>query len=158
MKGSITQIIGPVVDVRFEGELPSIKNALVLEVSPSTSLDSLRQSSGQAARDKSLGAKTTRKVVFEVAQHLGVNRVRAIAMSDTNGLTRRMEVKDTGGPISVPVGEQSLGRLFNVLGDAIDGKEQLKGERSSIHRDPPPFTEQKTKAEVFETGLKAIDL
>ena len=152
MQGTITQIIGPVVDVRFEGELPSIKNALVLEVSPSTSLGS--------ARDKSLGAKTTKKVVFEVAQHLGVNRVRAIAMSDTNGLTRGMKVKDTGSPISVPVGEASLGRLFNVLGDPIDGKADVGKDtpRSSIHRDAPPFTEQKTKAEVFETGLKAIDL
>ncbi len=135
MNGTITQIIGPVVDVRFDENLPAIKNALIWK-------------------------GDDRKVVFEVAQHLGVNRVRAIAMSDTNGLTRGMEVKDTGAPISVPVGEASLGRLFNVLGDVIDGKEEIGKDvpRSPIHRDAPPFTEQKTKAEVFETGLKAIDL
>src|SRR3989344_7371722 len=133
MQGTITKIIGPIVDARFEGNLPAIKNALIWQ-----------------GKD--------RKVVFEVAQHLGVNRVRAIAMSDTNGLTRGMEVKDTGSSISVPVGEASLGRLFNVLGDPIDGKADVGKDtpRSSIHRDAPPFTEQKTKAEVFETGLKAI--
>src|SRR3989344_4415612 len=91
---------------------------------------------------------------FDKAQDkpLGVNRVRAIAMSDTNGLTRGMEVKDTGYSISEPVGEASLGRLFNVLGDPIDGKADVGKDtpRSSIHRDAPPFTEQKTKAEVFE--------
>jgi len=135
MKGTITQVIGPVVDVRFDTNLPSIKNALLWE-------------------DKK------RKVVLEVAQHVGVNRVRTIAMDDTSGLVRGMEVTDTGGPISVPVGEISLGRLFNVLGDTIDGKEAIPKDapRSSIHREAPPFVEQKTKAEVFETGLKAIDL
>jgi F-type H+/Na+-transporting ATPase subunit beta len=143
MQGTITQVIGPVVDVRFDGNLPAIRNALVWE-GPSTTL----------------GAKTTRKVVFEVAQHIGVNRVRTIAMDDTNGLTRGMEVKDTGAPISVPVGEKVLGRLFNVLGDTIDGKADVEKNvpRHSIHREAPAFTEQKTKSEVFETGLKAIDL
>lgn len=135
MKGTITQIIGPVVDVRFDQELPAIQNALVWQ-------------------------EKDRKVVLEVAQHIGVNRVRAIAMEDTSGLLRGMEVLDTGGPISVPVGEISLGRLFNVLGDTVDGKEPIpeKAVRSSIHREAPPFVEQKTKAEVFETGLKPIDL
>ncbi|PIR85555.1 F0F1 ATP synthase subunit beta [Candidatus Kaiserbacteria bacterium CG10_big_fil_rev_8_21_14_0_10_45_20] len=134
MNGTITQIIGPVVDVRFEEKLPAIRNALLWE-------------------------KDGRKVVFEVAQHLGVNRIRAIAMSDTSGLTRGMSVTDTGAPISVPVGEKGLGRLFNVLGDTIDGKGELKDTPvSPIHRDAPKFVEQRTKAEVFETGLKAIDL
>jgi len=135
MKGTITQIIGPVVDVRFDGNLPSIKNAL-------------------------LWKEKGRKVVLEVAQHVGVHRVRTIAMDDTSGLVRGMEVTDTGAPISVPVGEVSLGRLFNVLGDTIDGKGDIPANapRSSIHREAPPFVEQKTKAEVFETGLKAIDL
>ncbi len=135
MNGTITQIIGPVIDARFDSGLPAIKNALVLE-------------------------EKGHKVVFEVAAHLGVNRVRAIALSDTNGLVRGMKLTDSGAPVSVPVGEASLGRLFNVLGETIDGKGDVpKGTpRSPIHRDAPPFTEQKTKAEVFETGLKAIDL
>jgi F-type H+-transporting ATPase subunit beta len=135
MNGTITQIIGPVIDARFEKDLPAIKNALIW-------------------KDKD------RKVVFEVAQHLGVNRVRAIALADTAGLTRGMEVSDTGAPVSVPVGEKSLGRLFNVLGDTIDGKGEIAKDvpRLSIHREAPKFTEQRTKAEVFETGLKSIDL
>jgi F-type H+-transporting ATPase subunit beta len=135
--GTITKIIGPVVDVRFgdEGGVPAIGNALVLN-------------------------HDGRKVVFEVAQHTGLGRVRAIAMSDTSGLTRDLKVTDTGAPISVPVGEASLGRLFNVLGETIDGKEDLPKETKKlpIHRKPPAFSEQRTKAEVFETGIKAIDL
>jgi F-type H+-transporting ATPase subunit beta len=100
------------------------------------------------------------EIVLEVAQHLGLNRVRAIAMSDTATLSRDMEVTNTGAPISVPVGEAVLGRLFNVLGETVDGVEPIKKEvkRSSIHRKAPPFKDQKTKAEVFETGIKAIDL
>ena len=135
MNGTITQIIGPVIDARFDTDLPAIKNALVW-------------------KDKE------RKITFEVAQHLGVNRVRAIALADTAGLVRGMEVSDTGGPVMVPVGEAALGRLFNVIGDTIDGKGDVAKDtpRSSIHREAPPFTEQRTKAEVFETGLKAIDL
>ena len=135
MQGTITQIIGPVVDVRFDGDLPPIRNALQYE-----------------GKD--------RKIVLEVAQHVGVNRVRTIAMSDTSGLMRGATVKDTGAPISVPVGENALGRLFNVLGEPIDGKPDVSKDtpRSSIHRDAPKFTDQKTKAEVFETGLKPIDL
>jgi len=145
MNGIITQIIGPVIDVHFSAKggsasggvvsLPPIKNALVWN-------------------------EGGRIIVFEVAQHLGINRVRAIAMADTAGLTRGATVKDTGAPISVPVGEASLGRLFNVLGDTIDGKGEVKKgtPRRSIHRAAPHFTDQKTKAEVFETGLKAVDL
>ncbi len=133
-KGTITQIIGPVVDVRFDDMLPPIKNALLV---------------------KHKGGD----LVLEVAQHLGLNRARTIAMGDTSGLARATEVLDTGAPISVPVGEASLGRMFNVIGEPIDGMEAPKGaKRLPIHRDPPPFSEQSTKAEVFETGIKAVDL
>jgi F-type H+-transporting ATPase subunit beta len=133
MKGEIKQIIGPVVDVYFAGErLPAITHALRVEGS---------------------------KVMLEVAQHLGLGRVRTIALHDTTGLKRGEEVVDTGGPVLVPVGESVLGRLFNVVGEAIDGKEAPKdAPRSPIHRDPPPFKDQATKAEVFETGIKSIDL
>jgi F-type H+-transporting ATPase subunit beta len=100
-----------------------------------------------------------RTIVLEVAQHVGLSRVRAIAMQDTSGLTRGLTVKDTGSPISVPVGEKSLGRLMNVLGDTLDGKETISdAPKLPIHREPPEFTEQSTKTEVFETGIKAIDL
>lgn len=135
MKGTIKQIIGPVVDVYFEGTLPAIQNALEIK-------------------------KEGSRVVLEVAQHVGLNRVRCIAMQDTASLTRGMEVVDTGAAISVPVGKNALGRMFNVIGEAIDGKDQIdaKAERKPIHQDPPSFDEQSTKAEVFETGIKAVDL
>ncbi len=134
-KGTVTQIIGPIVDVRFDDTVPAIKNAL-----------EIKHKHG--------------RLVLEVAQHLGLNRVRCIAMGDTSGLARETEVSDTGLPISVPVGEASLGRMFNVIGEPIDGKEPLdiNVARLSIHRDPPTFAQQSTKAEVFETGIKAIDL
>src|SRR6185369_12539464 len=100
-----------------------------------------------------------RKVTLEVAQHIGLGRVRCIALQDTTGLSRGAEVTDTGGPVTVPVGEMALGRLFNVIGEPIDGKDAPKdAPRLPIHRDPPPFKEQRTKAEVFETGIKSIDL
>ena len=136
MKGEIKQVIGPVVDVYFGGEkLPAIRNAIVVDAGK-------------------------RKVTLEVAQHLGLGRVRTIALQDTSGLSRGMEVTDTGSPVSVPVGENSLGRLFNVIGEPIDGKGDVKSDtpRLPIHRDAPPFKEQRTKAEVFETGIKSIDL
>lgn len=135
MKGTITQIIGPVVDARFDDNLPAIQNALELQ-------------------------HDGKRLVLEVAQHLGLNRVRCIAMGDTAGLARGGEVTDTGKPISVPVGEAALGRMFNVVGDPIDGKEAVGAKTTllPIHRDPPPFDKQSTKAEVFETGIKAIDL
>lgn len=140
MKGTVTQVIGPVVDVRFEAPegavmtLPAIKNALELK-----------------------GPEG--KIVLEVAQHVGLNRVRCIAMNDTAGLARETVVTDTGNPITVPVGEKALGRMFNVYGDPIDGKEAPEGaKRSPIHQEPPVFSKQSTKAEVFETGIKAIDL
>ncbi len=138
-KGVIKQIIGPVVDVYFKGELPKINNALVAE----RSYDNKKE-----------------KVVLEVAQHLGLGRVRCIAMSETDGLKRGDLAFDTKSPISVPVGEEALGRLFDVLGNTIDQGEQIsdKVKRWPIHREAPSFEEQKTKAEIFETGIKAIDL
>ncbi len=134
-KGIVTQIIGPVVDVRFDGSLPPIKHALHVRHGNAT-------------------------LTLEVAQHLGLKRARCIAMQDTAGLARDAEVSDTGAPISVPVGEASLGRMFNVIGEPIDGLEPVaKGtKRSPIHQDPPSFSRQSTKAEVFETGIKAVDL
>ena len=135
MKGTITQIIGPVVDVRFTEGVPAIKNALHLTHEGKT-------------------------LTLEVAQHLGLNRVRCISMNDTAGLARDIEVTDTGAPISVPVGEAALGRMFNVVGEPIDGKEAApkSAKRLPIHRDPPAYIRQSTKAEVFETGIKAVDL
>ncbi|OGG59665.1 F0F1 ATP synthase subunit beta [Candidatus Kaiserbacteria bacterium RIFCSPHIGHO2_02_FULL_50_50] len=133
-KGVITQIIGPIVDVHFEGGVPSLLNALTVAVGDTT-------------------------LTLEVAQHVGTDRVRAIAMQDTQGLTRGLEVLDTGAPISVPVGTESLGRLFNVLGNALDGGASLeKTAKRAIHQEPPAFSEQSTKFEVFETGIKSVDL
>ncbi len=139
-KGTVKQIIGPVVDVYFEGDVPALRNALVVEIVDAAT-------------------KTKRSVTLEVAQHIGLGRARAIALQDTSGLTRGAEVFDTGAPVSVPVGEKVLGRLFNVIGQPIDGKEVVAGAPlSPIHREAPPFKEQRTKAEVFETGIKSIDL
>lgn len=133
-KGIIVQIIGVVIDAEFKEGLPALYDALELK----------------------LGDKT---ITFEVAQHLGSNRVRAVAMDSTDGLQRGMEIIGTGQPISVPVGEQVLGRMIDVLGNPIDGKEELKDvERMPIHRKPPTFEEQSTQTEVFETGIKVIDL
>jgi len=142
------------VDVYFEGEqLPAIRNALTVRV----------PYSAEATKGES-----HRTVTLEVAQHIGLGRVRTIALQDTSGLAREASVEDTGAPVSVPVGEKVLGRLFNVVGDTIDGKgsptSPSDGEvglpqiRWSIHRAAPPFKEQSTKAEVFETGIKSIDL
>ncbi len=139
-KGTVKQIIGPVVDVYFEGDVPALRNALTVEIVDAAT-------------------KTKRSVTLEVAQHIGLGRARAIALQDTSGLTRGAEVVDTGAPVSVPVGEKVLGRLFNVIGQPIDGKEAVAGAPlSPIHREAPPFKEQRTKAEVFETGIKSIDL
>lgn len=134
--GKLIQIIGPVVDAEFaEGAaLPKVYDALEIKT-------------------------VDGKLVAEVHQHLGGNRVRAVAMGSTDGLRRGMDVVATGAPISVPVGKEVLGRMFNVLGDAIDGKENVvAAKKSSIHRSAPSFDEQSTKAEVFETGIKSIDL
>ncbi len=132
--GIVKQIIGPVVDVYFEENLPEILTALQV------------QGDGKV-------------VTLEVSSHLGLNRARCIAMEDTAELKRGMNVVDTGAPISVPVGEESLGRMFSVLGEPIDGKPAPnKAKRLPIHQSPPSFAEQSTSAEVFETGIKAIDL
>lgn len=135
--GIITEIIGPVVDVHFKESRPAIGDALIIEKTD-----------------------THNRIVLEVASHLGLDRVRAISMNETAGLARSEEVKATGAPISVPVGEATLGRLFNVLGEPVDGKGAMASDvaRLPIHRAPPSFDEQTTKAEVFETGIKAIDL
>ena len=135
--GKIVQVIGPVVDIRFPTEdLPSIYNAL-------------RIVDGEANIDLTL----------EVEQHLGDSTVRTVAMSSTDGLVRGMEAVDTGGPITVPVGEETLGRVFNLLGDPIDELGDVNTEkRYPIHRPPPSMEELKTSVEIFETGLKVIDL
>ncbi|RXK89244.1 F0F1 ATP synthase subunit beta [Chlorobaculum sp. 24CR] len=135
-EGKISQIIGPVVDVDFlEGQLPSILDALTV-----------------TRQDGS-------KLVLETQQHLGEERVRAIAMEGTDGLVRGMSVANTGKPIQVPVGAEVLGRMLNVVGDPIDGKGPVPSKKSySIHRTAPRFDELSTKAEMFETGIKVIDL
>ena len=133
--GTITQVSGPVVDVEFEaGHLPKIKEALSVELNGQTR-------------------------VMEVAQHIGGDVVRCVMLSASEGLHRDMEVEATGSGIQVPVGEKTLGRLFNVLGETIDGGESLEGEQKwVIHRDPPSFEDQSPVAEMLETGIKVIDL
>ncbi len=134
--GRITQVIGPVIDVEYPpGELPKIYNAIVL-----------KKEDGE-------------RVVFEVAQHLGENRVRAVAMSSTDGLVRGMDVTDTLSAITTPVGKEVLGRVLNVIGEPVDGGGPI-GEKTrwSIHRDAPKLVDQSTEAEPLETGIKVIDL
>ncbi|MDB5245006.1 MAG: synthase beta subunit [Parcubacteria group bacterium] len=135
--GTITEIIGPVVDVHFAEKRPAIEDALVIEANDMHG-----------------------RITLEVAAHIGLDRVRTIAMTETAGLSRGETATATGSPISVPVGTEVLGRLFNVLGETIDGKEVIPAavKRLPIHRNPPRFDEQMTKAEIFETGIKAIDL
>lgn len=134
-KGIITQIIGPVVDVKFDNELPKIYNALKITVAEGQTL------------------------TVEVQQHLGNNVVRAVAMDGTEGLQRGTEVIDTGAPITVPVGKAVLGRILNVLGEPVDEAGEVSAEESlPIHREAPSFEEQGTEVEVFETGIKVIDL
>ena len=134
-KGKIVQVMGPVVDVVFEdGQLPNIKDALEVE-------------------------NNGKRCVMEVSQHLGNNIVRCIMLGASEGLQRDREVTATGSGIKVPVGDKTLGRLFNVLGDTVDGGESLEGEEHwVIHRDPPSFEEQKPAVEILETGIKVIDL
>ena len=132
--GKITQVMGPVVDVEFEGRLPKIKEALWVE-------------------------NEGKRVVMEVSQHLGENTVRCIMLASSEGLYKDMQVLATGEAISVPVGEKTLGRLFNVVGDTIDGLESLENEEHwSIHRKAPGFDEQAQETEILETGIKVIDL
>ncbi len=136
MEGYVVQVIGPVVDVRFrEDELPNIKNALVVK-------------------------KESGDLTLEVAQHIGDDIVRCIAMASTDGLVRKDRVIDTGKAIEVPVGEKILGRMFNVLGETIDGLGELDKDvkKMPIHRDAPSFAQQRTTSEILETGIKVIDL
>ena len=141
--GKVIQVIGPVVDVEFPpGKLPHIYNAIKIEIEGN-------EQSGQTAID----------LTMEVAQHLGENRVRAIAMSSTDGLVRGLDVTDTGAPISVPVGKETLGRVVNVLGQPVDGFGPIPSKKTfSIHRPAPPLVDQETKTEVLETGIKVVDL
>lgn len=134
--GKILQVIGPVVDIRFDAEhLPSIKNAILIKTDD-----------GQ-------------QMTAEVAQHVGDDVVRCIAMSSTDGLVRGMDCIDTGKPIEVPVGDAVLGRMFTVLGEAIDGLGEVKADQKMpIHREAPTFAEQTTQNEILETGIKVIDL
>jgi F-type H+-transporting ATPase subunit beta len=135
--GKIVQVIGPTVDVEFEpGQLPKIYNAIVIE-------------------DKARAIRLT----VEAALHVGDNVVRCIAMDSTDGLVRGMPATDTGAPITVPVGEECLGRIFNLVGETIDGKGPVNAKHKlPIHRASPPFDEQETEKELFETGIKVVDL
>ena len=132
--GKIVQVLGPVVDVEFnDNDLPAIKDALEVQ-------------------------NGDKKCVMEVAQHIGNNTVRCIMLASSEGLHRDMEVVATGRGIAVPVGEKTLGRLFNVLGEPLDGKGAIEGEKWVIHREPPTFEEQSPAVEILETGIKVIDL
>jgi len=135
LKGTITQIIGVVVDIHFPEELPNLYTAAETKLTDGTTL------------------------VFEVQQHLGSNNVRAIAMSTTDGLERGQEIISHNEPISVPVGPETLGRMFNVVGETIDGLGPVKAKKKyPIHRKAPEFVKQSTKSEVLETGIKVVDL
>jgi F-type H+-transporting ATPase subunit beta len=135
--GKVVQVIGPTVDVEFEpDQLPKIYNAILIE-------DPQREI----------------RLTVEAALHVGDNIVRCIAMDSTDGLVRGMPAKDTGAPITVPVGEECLGRIFNLIGEPIDGKGPVKAtKRYPIHRSPPPFADQETQKQLFETGIKVVDL
>ncbi|MCA3668452.1 MAG: F0F1 ATP synthase subunit beta, partial [Methylobacterium sp.] len=133
-KGRISQVIGAVVDVQFDGHLPEILNAL---------------------ETKNLG----NRLVLEVAQHLGENTVRCIAMDSTEGLVRGQDVTDTGQPILVPVGDATLGRIMNVIGEPVDEAGPVVGETTrAIHQPAPSYSEQSTEAQILETGIKVVDL
>jgi len=141
--GKIVQVIGPVVDVEFQpGQLPSIYNALLVE----------------GVENKDVFAYS-QKLTLEVAQHLGESQVRTIAMAATDGLRRGMTVSDTGAPITIPVGPETLGRILNVVGEPVDKGPAINAKRMyPIHRPAPPYEDQSTKVEMFETGIKVIDL
>src|SRR5262249_45109309 len=132
--GRIRQITGAVVDVQFDGHLPAILNAL--------------ETQNRGSR-----------LVLEVAQHLGENSVRTVAMDSTEGLTRGQEVTDTGTAIAVPVGDETLGRIMNVIGDPVDEAGPIKtADKRAIHQAAPPFVEQSTSAQILVTGIKVVDL
>ena len=141
--GKIVQVIGPVVDVEFEpGKLPGIFNALEVEGVEIKDIFSYSQ-----------------RLVLEVAQHLGESQVRTVAMASTDGLTRGMSVQDTGGPISIPVGRETLGRILNIIGEPVDKGPAIHSKKTyPIHRPAPAFEEQSTNVEMFETGIKVVDL
>ena len=141
--GKIIQVIGPVVDVEFEpGRLPAIYNALLVE----------------GVENKDVFAYS-QKLTLEVAQHLGESQVRTVAMASTDGLRRGMTVNDTGAPISIPVGPETLGRILNVVGEPVDKGPAIHAKKTyPIHRPAPPFEDQSTKVEMFETGIKVVDL
>ena len=137
--GKIVQIIGPVLDIEFTGRLPAIYNALTVEYD--------------------LPGQGKTKLTLEVQQHLGGNWVRAVAMSTTEGLKRGMTITDTGAPISMPVGNAVMGRVFNVTGEAVDEQGPVKADKyTSIHRSAPPLVDQTTSPQVLTTGIKVIDL
>jgi F-type H+-transporting ATPase subunit beta len=142
-QGKIVQVIGPVVDVEFEtGKLPPIYNALLV----------------QGVENKDVFAYS-QKLTLEVAQHLGESHVRAVAMAATEGLSRGMSVEDTGAPITVPVGKETLGRILNIVGEPVDKGAPIQAKKTyPIHRPAPPFDQQSTKVEMFETGIKVVDL
>src|ERR671933_2181366 len=145
--GRIEEIQGVVIEAVFPDELPEINSALRIE----------REDNPE--EQEGISAGTGNVLVCEVQQHLGDDRVRAVAMDTTDGLARGTEVFDTGGPITVPVGDVTLGRVWNVLGDPIDENPPPENaERWSIHRDPPSFADLSPKVEIFETGIKVIDL
>jgi len=138
--GRVVQVIGNVVDVVFDGALPRVHNALRLR------------------DDRGLSSETT-DIVLEVQQHLGENRVRTVAMQPTDGVVRGLSAVDSGAPISVPVGEGTLGRVMNVLGEPVDEAGEIEAEaRRPLHRQAPEFVSQSTSLEMFETGIKVIDL
>jgi len=139
--GRVVQVIGPVLDVEFpDGKLPAIYNAVIV-----------KEEAGKTG--------VAIDVIAEVAQHLGENRVRCISMKPTDGMVRGMKAVDTGAPISVPVGEQTLGRIMNVVGEPVDNRGPIDAkERWSIHREPPRYEDQSTEVEMFETGIKVVDL
>ncbi len=141
--GRIIQVIGPVIDAEFPvGKLPTLLNALKIE-----------------EKENMAAGRPAINLTLEVALHLGENRVRAIAMSSTDGLVRGMKVKDMGEPISMPVGKETLGRLLNVVGEPIDNKGPVNAKkRYPIHRPAPPFVEQEPSTQIFETGIKVVDL
>src|SRR5690554_5218435 len=133
--GKLVQIIGPVVDIRFSREnLPNLLNAIEIEGPDG-------------------------KIIVEVSQHIGDDTVRCVAMSSTDGLVRGMDAKDTGAPITVPVGKETLGRIFNVVGETVDNKGPVNSQSTApIHRQAPTFEEQATSTEILETGIKVVDL
>src|SRR2546426_517924 len=143
--GKVVQVIGPVLDIEFEPErLPEIYNAVVID----------HRGNGEGGGTPSI------RLTAEVQQHIGRNQVRAVAMTSTDGVVRGMEVVDTGKPITVPVGQASLGRILNVLGEPVDEGDPIPpdAERWPIHRETPKFVDLEPKTEVFETGIKVIDL